>query len=174
MRNSLVGFLAAPLSSGDTFWHSGGVCLFWKVRRGGRNRHPCLASLDVPDDGLGSVFNGKYLSEYAQLFGLAGYLAAARERPRICFPRWEVCFPSPWSCQVSIKPYVDATNASEVIHLFHAHSELSVLARSGLVGAAIQVRSLVRQYVMHDHVGDICAFYSALSCVDGFDPPRIV
>jgi hypothetical protein len=133
-----------------------------------------LASLVIPDNSLGPALDGKILSEYTQLFGLAEHSMITEELPRMyVFQYRKFISLSPGYTQASNVPYAYASKPSEANALFPRHSDLSALGGLGLVGPICQVRSLVDQYVKHHFAEDMCAFCATLTRVDGFDPSRI-
>ncbi len=138
------------------------------------NTNQSLASLVIPDDSLGPTCDGKILSEYTQLFGLADHLMITKERHKLyLFQYRKFVSLSPGAIKASNMSYAYASDANEALTIFPRYSDLSALMDFGLVGPAVRVKSLVHQYAVHHYVEDICAFCSALTYIKEFDPLRI-
>ena len=134
---------------------------------------PCAKALLIPDGSLGERWDGRILSEYTQLFGLAesGALADVESVYIFQYRKFLALTPGP---QVAANiPYSYAASAAEAEGLFPAPEELSRLGSSLLIGQAIRIRSLAHQYACHHLVEDFAAFSAALSTLPAYGPQRV-
>lgn len=127
----------------------------------------------ILDDSLGERWDGRILSEYTQLFGLAesGALADVEMVYLFQYRKFLALTPGP---QLAVNiPYAHAANAAEAEALFPAPAELSRLGSSLLIGPSIRIHSLAHQYARHHLVEDFASFSAALATLPAYGPQRL-
>lgn len=130
--------------------------------------------LVVPDDWLGEAFHGRVLSEYTQLFGLADQLRGSpRDVPIFLFQYRKFLSLRAGTRRAANMPHLFAATRSEAESLFPTHEELARCLRTGLLGPAIKVHSLARQYAEAHLLEDFCGLIACLREVPDFDHFRI-
>lgn len=134
---------------------------------------PCPQALLIPDDSLGERWDGRILSEYTQLFGLAESGALADLEAVYIFQYRKFLALTPGPRVATNIPYAHAASAAEAEALFPAPAELGRLGSALLIGPALRIRSLAHQYARHHLVEDFAAFAAALAMLPAFEPQRL-
>lgn len=133
------------------------------------------AGLHIADDAMGERFDGKILSEYTQLFGLADHLAGRADLPqRLFFFQYrKFLSPRPGATRSTNMPYVYAAPPKEAASLFPGVNVMTAASRDFVRGPAFNVGvSMARGYALSHVREDFDGFAMALREVDGFTEQR--
>lgn len=108
----------------------------------------------IPDDWLGSEFYGDTLSEYAQLFGLADRLKDCRAGESILLFQYRkfLALTNAGTKSANL-PYASVCSAAEASQAFPAEASFAEIGDSVLLGPAIKIDSMARNYASY-HVAD--------------------
>jgi hypothetical protein len=132
-----------------------------------------LEQIIVPDDIFGPKYHGSILSEYTQLFGLAGILEGSPKDERIYIFQYRKFLSLMKGSQLSSNmPYVYACLPEEGEKLFPSHLDLQGLMDEFVIGQPIQLNSMAHQYALSHRVEDFSAFIYSLSKINGFNERR--
>ena len=130
--------------------------------------------LFIPDDWLGDAFHGRVLSEYTQLFGLADRLRGTPRDARIYVFQYRKFLSLRAGRRRSVNmPYAFASTRQEAEALFPTQEEIDHCTHVHLLGPAIRVRSLAKDYASSHLVEDFCGLVACLRDVPGFDHRRV-
>lgn len=116
----------------------------------------------IPDESLGEAFNGKFLSEYTQLIGLADILGPQHSESIYIFQYRKFISLRTGTRQSTNIPYAYASSTDEAEKLFPTISELSNLQSEIMIGPAIKIRSTAENYSKYHLVEDFAAFCHSL------------
>mgnify|MGYP003383647192 CR=1 FL=1 len=138
------------------------------------NPVPGLNVMPVPDDRYGPGFDGRIVSEYAQLRALAEMLEQEGSNEDIYIMQYRrfLGVEKPLRTSTNL-PFAFATRPSEAPGLFPGKSDLRALAGQRLICPLAGLRKTISgQYADFHHAEDIACFAMALAEVDGFDRKR--
>jgi hypothetical protein len=138
------------------------------------NIYPGLNQLIVPDDSYGEKFDGRILSEYTQLFGLAEYLKdAPRDEKFYIFQyRKFISLRQPTTLSANL-PHAYACSSTESPFFLPSQDELSRLGDELLLGKIIgNIGSIAEFYAANHDVNDFSAFMISLYFAGGLDEQR--
>ena len=135
------------------------------------NIYPELNQLIVPDDLYGEKFDGRILSEYTQLFGLAEFLKdAPRDEKFYIFQyRKFISLRQPTALSTNMA-YAYSASSTESALLFPREDELLGVKSDVLVGVGItNIGTINEHYAECHNINDFSAFIASISSVGGFD-----
>ena len=113
-------------------------------------------------ESLGEAFNGRFLSEYTQLFGLADMLGPRTSGSLYLFQYRKFISLQCGTRKSTNIPYAYASLGDEAEKLFPNISELNTLSSEVMVGPIIRIRSTAANYSQYHLVEDFAAFCHAL------------
>lgn len=129
----------------------------------------------IPDDCLGEAFNGNFLSEYAQLFGLLAHVSHLAQDAELYLFQYRkfICMEQPTRAAQNI-PNMYSSPPDEARNLLPAKACLKKLSGKRLIGSVYRFgdQSYAMNYATYHRVEDFCAFCLSLSAQPDFDEPR--
>jgi hypothetical protein len=127
----------------------------------------------VPDDQFGPAYDGRILSEYTQLFGLAEELASADPTEELfLFQYRKFVTLRRGSVRSTNRAFAFAASPSEAARLFPGDDDLARSNGRTLVGPRLAIGNQAEEYA-HAHVAtDFVHLTAALSLVEGFTEDR--
>lgn len=129
----------------------------------------------IPDDCLGDAFNGRFLSEYAQLFGLLAHVAHLPEEHELYLFQYRkfICIEQP-SRPAQNVPNIYSSMPEEARKKFPSRECLKNLSGKRLIGSVYHFgeQSYAINYATYHRIEDFCAFCVSLAAQPGFDELR--
>jgi hypothetical protein len=130
-------------------------------------------TLVIPDDHFGPAWDGRVLSEYTQLFGLADWLAGSDHADAILLFQYRKFVSIRHSGRRwAERDFAFVSSPSEAPPLFLTDHDLSQRDGRTLVGPLLPVSTLAAQYAKFHVAADFARFCLSLPSVDGFDLSR--
>ncbi|MEP7241162.1 MAG: hypothetical protein ABI697_09790 [Devosia sp.] len=127
----------------------------------------------IPDDHFGPTYDGRVLSEYTQLFGLAdGLTAADASEDLYLFQYRKFVTLRQGSSRSTNLPFAFSASPSEAARIFPTANDLVPGHGRTLVGPRLSVRSLAQEYARAHIATDFVRLCLALSTVVGFSVER--
>ena len=116
----------------------------------------------IPSESPGDVFDGRFLSEYAQLFGLADMLGPLGSGSLYLFQYRKFISLRCGMRQSTNIPYAYASLGDEAEKLFPNITELNTLSSEVMVGPIIRIPSTAANFSQYHLVEDFAAFCHTL------------